>query len=55
MSRYGRRLSAALARVDAGDRDALARPLAGSYDEVWAELHADLELTTAMATTGVAS
>jgi hypothetical protein len=46
MSRYGSRLSAALARVDAGERDAVARPLAGSYDEVWTELHRDLELTT---------
>ena len=34
MSPYGRRLSDALARVDSGDGDALARPLAGSYDEV---------------------
>jgi DNA-binding MarR family transcriptional regulator len=50
MSRYGSRLSAALARVDAGERDAVARPLAGSYDEVWTELHEDLELTTAAAT-----
>ena len=55
MSRYGRRLSTALARVDTGDRDAVARPLAGSYDEVWTDLHTDLELTTAVATTRVAS
>jgi len=50
MSPYGRRLSAALARVDGGDWDALARPLAGSYDEVWTDLHTDLELTTTAAT-----
>jgi hypothetical protein len=50
MSPYGRRLSAALARVDAGDQHALAGPLADSYDEVWTDLHSDLELTTAAAT-----
>jgi hypothetical protein len=50
MSPYGRRLSASLARVDAGDRDAVARPLAGSYDEVWTDLHIDLDLTTTAAT-----
>jgi DNA-binding MarR family transcriptional regulator len=50
MSRYGRRLSAALARVDAGERDAVARPLAGSYDEVWTELQEDLQLTSTAAT-----
>jgi hypothetical protein len=54
MSPYGRRLSVALARVDAGDQDAVARPLAGSYDEVWTELHQDLELTTTVAATPVA-
>jgi hypothetical protein len=54
MSPYGRRLSVALARVDAGDRDAVARPLAGSYDEVWTELHRDLELTTTVGATPVA-
>jgi hypothetical protein len=53
MSRYGRRLSAALARVDAGERDAFARPLAGSYDEVWTELHQDLEATMTVAATPV--
>jgi DNA-binding transcriptional ArsR family regulator len=54
MSPYGRRLSVALARVDAGDQDAVARPLAGSYDEVWTELHQDLEQTTTAAATPVA-
>jgi hypothetical protein len=54
MSLYGRRLSAAIARVDAGDRDAVARPLAGSYDEVWTELHEDLEATVRVAATPVA-
>jgi hypothetical protein len=50
MSRYGPRLSAALARVDRGERDAVARPLAGSYDEVWTELQEDLEATRVAAT-----
>jgi hypothetical protein len=54
MSTYGPRLSAAVARVDSGDRDAVARPLAGSYDEVWTELHEDLEATLRVATTPVA-
>jgi hypothetical protein len=50
MSLYGPRLSAALARVDRGERDAVARPLAGSYDEVWTELQEDLEATRVAAT-----
>jgi hypothetical protein len=54
MSLYGPRLSAAVARVDAGERDAVARPLAGSYDEVWSELHEDLEATVRVAATPVA-
>jgi len=41
-ARYPARLGAALARVEAGDRSALARPLSGSYHDVWMELHQDL-------------
>ena len=53
MAPYGHRLAAALARVDAGDRDAFSRPLARSYDEVWAELRQDLMVTMSVATTPV--
>jgi hypothetical protein len=53
MSPYGRRLAAALTRVEAGDRDSFTRPLANSYHDVWLELHADLVVTMNMARTAV--
>jgi hypothetical protein len=53
MSAYGRRLSAALARVDAGDQDAFTRPLTDSYLDIWTELHEDLVATMSVATTAV--
>src|SRR5439155_1736799 len=40
--RYGPRLSEALARIDAGDRDFFTKPLIDSYHTVWFELHEDL-------------
>jgi len=42
---YRRRLDAANERVQAGDGDALTKPLSGSYHDVWMELHEDLLLT----------
>jgi hypothetical protein len=42
---YGDRLAAAWKRVADGDRSAIARPLSGSYHDVWMELHQDLLLT----------
>jgi hypothetical protein len=42
---YSARLDAACERVHAGDRSAIARPLSGSYHDVWMELHQDLLLT----------
>lgn len=42
---YLNRLDGALARFDGGDANALARPLSGSYHDVWMELHQDLLLT----------
>lgn len=42
---YRRRLDTAHQRVLAGDRDALTKPLNGSYHDVWMELHEDLLLT----------
>jgi len=39
---YGRRLSAALERVLAGDHGYVARPILDSYHTVWFELHEDL-------------
>ncbi len=45
---YRRRLDAAYGRVQAGDRDALTKPLSGSYHDVWMELHEDLLLTLGM-------
>ncbi len=55
MARFGpyrRRLGAAYERVRAGDRDALTKPLSGSYHDVWMELHEDLLLTLGMERTG---
>jgi hypothetical protein len=43
--RYQPRLAAAQQRFSAGDASALARPLSGSYHDVWMELHEDLLLT----------
>ena len=42
---YGDRLAAAWKRIGDGDRSAIARPLSGSYHDVWMELHQDLLLT----------
>ena len=42
---YGDRLVGAWKRVADGDRSAIARPLSGSYHDVWMELHQDLLLT----------
>ena len=45
MQSYGPRLAAALERVEAGEREWVARPLMDSYHTVWHELHEDLLLT----------
>jgi hypothetical protein len=45
MKLYQPRFDAALAAFSAGDGDALAKPMTGSYHDVWMELHEDL-LTT---------
>src|SRR3954447_4378605 len=42
---YGDRLAGAWKRVSDGDRSGIARPLSGSYHDVWMELHQDLLLT----------
>jgi hypothetical protein len=42
---YRTRLTAALDRYRGGDASALARPLSGSYHDVWMELHEDLLAT----------
>ena len=42
---YPQRLAMAKARFEHGEREALARPLSGSYHDVWMELHQDLLLT----------
>ena len=42
---YPARLRAALTRFQFGDRTALAKPLSGSYHDVWMELHEDLLLS----------
>ena len=39
---YDERFSAALRRVRDGDAGALAKPMSGSYHDVWMELHEDL-------------
>lgn len=44
-SRYEHRLGAALERYEGGDVDALARPMSGSYHDIWMELHEDLLAT----------
>jgi hypothetical protein len=43
--RYGSRLESAIVAYRGGDRDALAKPLSGSYHDVWMELHEDLLAT----------
>lgn len=43
--RYPARFSVALERVRGGDIAAFARPMSGSYHDVWMELHEDLLLT----------
>jgi hypothetical protein len=48
---YGPRLSAALDRVEAGDRDGFTRPLANSYHDIWMELHEDLISSLGLART----
>jgi hypothetical protein len=40
--RYGDRFERAITAYRGGDHDALARPLSGSYHDVWMELHEDL-------------
>jgi hypothetical protein len=42
---YGPRLSAALARIEAGELDWFTKPLVDSYHTVWFEMHEDLLLT----------
>jgi hypothetical protein len=51
MAGYGPRLSRALARVQSGDRDGFARPLANSYHDVWMEMHEDLIATLGLVRT----
>lgn len=42
---YATRFTSAWDRIEAGDRTAVARPLSGSYHDVWMELHQDLLVT----------
>lgn len=42
---YGPRFTAALERVEAGERDWFAKPMIDSYHTVWFELHEDLLAT----------
>ena len=42
---YLPRFDTALNRFASGDTDALAKPMSGSYHDVWMELHEDLLLT----------
>ena len=51
VARYQSRLAAALAAIQAGDRDRFTRPLCGSYHDVWMELHQDLIVTLGLART----
>lgn len=43
-SGYLTRLSSALQRAEAGDPDAITKPLSDSYHDVWMEIHQDLLL-----------
>ncbi|MBD0860357.1 MarR family transcriptional regulator [Gordonia sp. zg691] len=45
MGLYGSRFHAALDKFRSGETSALARPMSGSYHDVWMELHEDLLLT----------
>jgi hypothetical protein len=45
LATYGPRLTSALARVQAGEQAAFARPMADSYHDIWMELHQDLLVT----------
>ena len=45
LATYGPRLTNALARVQAGEQAAFARPMADSYHDIWMELHQDLLVT----------
>lgn len=45
MGRYQPRFDSALRRFAGGDHDALAKPMSGSYHDVWMELHQDLLVT----------
>lgn len=47
--RYRGRLAAALAKVQAGNTAAFARPMYDSYHDIWMELHQDLLLTAGRA------
>jgi hypothetical protein len=48
---YGPRLTAAVDRVESGDRDGFTRPLANSYHDIWMELHEDLIASLGLART----
>lgn len=45
LAHYPRRFGSALRRLKDGDRTAFARPMSGSYHDVWMELHQDLMST----------
>lgn len=45
MARYRERFDSAVARIDAGEHAAFARPMAESFHDAWMELHQDLLLT----------
>ncbi len=45
MARYRERFDSAVARVQAGDNTAFARPMADSFHDAWMELHQDLLFT----------
>lgn len=44
-SSYATRFTSAWERIENGDHSAVARPLSGSYHDVWMELHQDLLVT----------
>lgn len=45
MAAYRPRFEQAMAAIRSGDLSALAKPMSGSYHDVWMELHEDLILT----------
>jgi hypothetical protein len=47
MTHYQPRLNSALTAFSDGNTEALARPMTGSYHDVWMELHEDLLLALA--------